>query len=215
MLVFILPDKDSVTYGKIKRSGECRYGVVSQCMQYAHVQKCQGQYISNVCMKFNAKLGGVTCRAMGPKTSGPTGAFAVSTLIIGADVSHAAPGAQAASMAAMTFSMDKLATRYAAACETNGFRVEMIQPDNIKAMVKPMLQHWVNAVGGGQWPKQIMYFRDGVSEGQYAHVLEHEVADMKALIKTADPNLNIPFIVVVGGKRHHIRFFPPAGKGDR
>ena len=32
-LVFILPDKDSVTYGKIKRSGECRYGVVSQCMQ--------------------------------------------------------------------------------------------------------------------------------------------------------------------------------------
>lgn len=29
ILVFILPDKDSVIYGRIKRSAECRYGVVS------------------------------------------------------------------------------------------------------------------------------------------------------------------------------------------
>lgn len=105
ILCFVLPDKDSVTYGRIKRSGECRYGVVTQCMQYAHVQKCQGQYISNVCMKFNAKLGGTTCRAVGQKTSGPTGVFAVPTMIIGADVSHAAPGAMTPSMAAMTCSM--------------------------------------------------------------------------------------------------------------
>ena len=38
ILVFILPDKDSIIYGRIKRSAECRYGVVSQCMQFAHVQ---------------------------------------------------------------------------------------------------------------------------------------------------------------------------------
>ena len=70
ILVFILPDKDSNTYGRIKRSTECRYGVVSQCLfvfrvhdrlrpsltffrQYAQVTKCQGQYISNVCLKVN------------------------------------------------------------------------------------------------------------------------------------------------------------------
>lgn len=58
ILVFVLPDKDTNNYGRIKRSADCRYGVVSQCMQYAHVQKCQPQYISNVCMKFNSKLGG-------------------------------------------------------------------------------------------------------------------------------------------------------------
>lgn len=32
--------------------------VVTQCMQSSHVQKCQGHYISNVCIKFDAKLGG-------------------------------------------------------------------------------------------------------------------------------------------------------------
>jgi hypothetical protein len=37
--------------------------------------------------------------------------------------------------------------------------------------------------------------------GQYAHVLQQEVADMKALLRTADPSLDIPFIVAVGGKR--------------
>jgi len=213
MLVFILPDKDSITYGKIKRSAECRYGVVSQCMQYAHVQKAQGQYISNVCMKFNAKLGGSTSRAMGAKTSGAMGQFVTPTLIIGADVSHAAPGAQNPSMAAITMSMDKLGIRYAAACETNGYRVEMITTDNISSMMKPLLQKWTQNVGGGKWPSRIMYFRDGVSEGQYQHVLQQEVQDMKALIKTANPALDIPFVVLVGSKRHHVRFFPE--KGDR
>jgi len=215
ILVFVLPDKEAITYNRIKRSAECRYGVVSQCMQYAHVQKAQAQYISNVCMKFNAKLGGATGRAVGKKSAGPTGLFTVPTLIIGADVSHAAPGSELPSMAALTVSMDKLGIRYAAACETNGHRVEMIATENINSILKPMIQSWVQNVGGGQFPKRIMYFRDGVSEGQYAHVLEQEVRDMKALLKTANPNLNIPFVVIVGSKRHHVRFFPDQGKGDR
>ncbi len=215
ILVFILPDKDAITYGRIKRSADCRYGVVSQCMQYSHVQKCQAQYMSNVCMKFNAKLGGQTSRAIGAKSGGPTGIFTTPTCVIGADVSHAAPGSQAASMAALTMSMDKLGIRYAATCETNGYRVEMISTDNINNMIKPMLQAWMKDVGGGQFPKRILYFRDGVSEGQYQHVIEQEVNDMKALLKTANPNVNIPFVAIVGGKRHHVRFFPQAGKGDR
>ncbi|KAK4999709.1 Protein argonaute [Elasticomyces elasticus] len=210
ILVFIVPDKDSAVYLRIKRSCECRYGVVSQVMQYAHVQKCQAQYISNVCMKFNAKLGGTTCRAIGTKSAGATGLFSVPTVCIGADVSHAAPGMVGASMAAMTVSTDTLCTRYAAACETNGQRLEMITAKNIEGMLKPLLQHWVGNVGGGRFPKRIFYFRDGVSEGQYQHVLQQEVRDIKALLRTADPKLDIPFVVLVASKRHHIRFFPKA-----
>lgn len=78
-----------------------------------------------------------------------------------------------------------------------------------------MLQTWVSQVGNGSFPKRILYLRDGVSEGQYQHVLQQEVHDMKALIKTANPSLDIAFVVIVGGKRHHIRFFPEKGKGDR
>ncbi|KAK5011638.1 Protein argonaute, partial [Cryomyces antarcticus] len=206
MLVFIVPDKDTMTYNRIKKSCECRYGVVSQVMQAAHVQKCQAQYISNVCMKFNAKLGGVTARAAGK----PSGNFPAPTLVIGADVSHAAPGSEIASMAAITVSTDALATRYAAACETNGHRVEMISTNNITTMLKPLIQNWVQTVGKGKFPERIYYFRDGVSDGQYQHVLQQEVHDMKELLSTAGQT-KIKFTVLVASKRHHVRFFPKAG----
>ena len=211
MLVFILPDKDLRAYQTIKRSADVRYGVVSQCMQYSHVQKCQAQYMSNVCMKFNAKLGGVTCRAVGPKSAGPTGLLSVPTMIIGADVSHAAPGQQLPSTAALTMSMDKLATRYMGLAETNGHRVEMIQTSTFQTKLKEMMEAWLG-MNGGKLPSRIFYFRDGVSEGQYQHVLQQEVQDMKTLVKTLGTT-QPKFVVVIGSKRHHVRFFPE--KGDR
>lgn len=215
ILVFILPDRDATFYGRIKRSAECRYGVVSQCMQSAHVQKCQPQYISNVCMKFNAKLGGFTNRAVGPgtgitKSNTKTGIFKLPTVVIGCDVSHAAPGSQMPSMAALTVSMDVCATRYASACETNGYRLEMVTPKTINTHLKELLRQWVVTVGNGQFPKQIIYFRDGVSEGQFSHVLEQEVGEIKRMLKVIDPNTEkvCKFVVIVASKRHHVRFFP-------
>jgi len=43
LLVFIVPDKTAETYNRIKKSCDCRFGVVSQVMQSAHVQKAQAQ----------------------------------------------------------------------------------------------------------------------------------------------------------------------------
>lgn len=60
--MFMLPEKAAFQYLRIKKSANCRYGVVSQCVQNLHVQKSQPQYISNVLMKFNAKLGGTTAK---------------------------------------------------------------------------------------------------------------------------------------------------------
>ena len=58
--------------------------------------------------------------------------FDESTMIVGVDVSHAAPGTvDMASMAAMTVSLDKTCSRYGAAIQSNGHRVEMIESSNI------------------------------------------------------------------------------------
>lgn len=62
LLVFVLDGKNPEQYARIKKSADCRFGVVSQCIQGAHLIKNQQQYHSNVCMKINAKLGGTTCR---------------------------------------------------------------------------------------------------------------------------------------------------------
>ncbi|MCJ1470295.1 hypothetical protein MMC07_008940 [Pseudocyphellaria aurata] len=211
LFFFILPTKNAEMYNRIKKSADCRFGIVSQCIQSAHVIKNQAQYHSNVCMKVNAKLGGTTCKVI---SRNPTGSFTVPTMIIGADVSHAAPGSNGASFAAMTMSMDKIGARYAAAVQTNGVRVEIISSRNIEDMLKPLIQNWAETVGGGRLPHHVYYFRDGVSEGQYQEVISKEVADVKRIMNEFgkhNPNHNTKYTVIIAEKRHHIRFFPPPG----
>lgn len=149
----------------------------------SHVMKANAQYCSNVAMKVNAKLGGTTCKVVCPPTK-PF--FKGLTMVIGADVSHAAPQSPQGSMAALTVSLDKDLCRYAASVETNGSRVEMITKDNLRKMLTPHFKSWVlnpNLGGGKKCPDQIYYFRDGVSEGQYSHVLDQEVAHMQQILK--------------------------------
>ena len=91
-------------------------------------------------------------------------------------------------MAAITMSFDKDACRFAAAVQTNGHRVEMITDTNIRTMMIPLFQKWISKVGNKEGPQHIYYFRDGVSEGQYSHVLDQEVAGMKkALVDEFGP----------------------------
>lgn len=80
-------------------------------------------------------------------------------------------------------SFDKEAIRYAAMCQTNGKRVEMIAENTIRSLFIPMFGQWVSKVGGGTGPAHIYYFRDGVSEGQYAHVIRTEVQHFKNALK--------------------------------
>ncbi|KAE8440738.1 hypothetical protein EG329_006633 [Mollisiaceae sp. DMI_Dod_QoI] len=206
ILFYVLQGKDSWMYERLKRNTECRFGIVSQCLNMVHVQKAQPQYCSNVCMKVNAKLGGTTSKIVTAKPF-----FTRPTMIIGADVSHATPGSLQPSMAAITVSFDKECCRYAAAVQTNGYRVEMISPNNIKTMLIPLMKQWVAKLKVG--PQHIYYFRDGVSEGQYSHVLNQEVKHMKeAIVEAFGQNgANIQWTVAVCTKRHHIRFFPREG----
>ena len=209
MVMVILPNKSAEVYHRVKKNMDCRWGVMSQCVQASHVAKNQPQYCSNVLMKFNCKLGGTTCaiKAVKPFFNRPT-------MIIGADVTHAAPGATQASIAALCVSMDQTASRYAAGVQTNGYRVEMIQTKVIEETLGPLVQHWMTTVGRGQLPSHVYFFRDGVSEGQFVPLLQREVADMKRLfekIAGGNPTMVPKFTVVVCEKRHHIRFFPKAG----
>jgi eukaryotic translation initiation factor 2C len=216
LLVFLVQDKNSFHYTRIKKSCDCRYGVVSQVMQLAQVLKGNPQYYSNVLMKVNAKLGGCTTSTESAPGSGFKGGFKEPTMFIGADVSHASPGSPQASMAAITVSFDRFGGRYAAACQTNGHRVEMISESNWTNCLKPLVSQWQSNIGGGRLPTQVYYFRDGVSEGQFIHVMQQEVPHIKAVLSglsNAGP-WNGKITVIIAAKRHHIRCFPGPGAGD-
>lgn len=142
---------------------------------------------------------------------GNAGPFSCPTLIIGADVSHAAPGSNGASFAAITMSMDRIAARYAAAVETNGIRVEIIATRNMEDMLKPLVQNWMETVGGGRLPDHVFYFRDGVSEGQYQNVLTQEVKDIKRIFAEFgkhNPNYNVGFYLQLTSDHADCRYRP-------
>ena len=209
MLMVIVTNKSADVYNRIKANCDCRFGLVSQCVQSAQIIKANPQYCSNVSLKFNNKLGG-TNSIIKPKTP----YFREPTMIIGADVTHAAPGTSQASIAAITMSMDQHCARYCAGVQVNGFRTEMIEQKNMIELVQPLIQKWTESVGGGRLPKHVYYFRDGVSEGQYIPLIKNEVADLKkafSLKTDGKAELMPKFTVVVVEKRHHIRFFPDKG----
>ncbi|AQK93645.1 Protein argonaute 1 [Zea mays] len=58
-----------------------------------------------------------------------------------------------------------------------------------------------------QRPKQLIFYRDGVSEGQFKQVLEQEIHEIeKAWTTLYNEKPKITFVVVQ--KRHHTRLFP-------
>ncbi|CAG8942223.1 unnamed protein product [Penicillium salamii] len=207
LLIFIVPDKDSWVYLRIKRSADCRYGTPSQVLQSAHCMANKPQYHANVLMKVNAKLGGVTARAV-PKTK--TSGVRPGTMIIGADVTHPMMGVWTPSLAAMSVSANASATRYMGGCETNGDRVEIIRDKVAEYILHPMVAEWKATVGEGKAPQFVYYFRDGVSASEYRRVLTEEVPAIRYSIAHAcsAPVWNGKMCVVVANKRHNLRAFP-------
>ncbi|KAK4203517.1 Piwi domain-containing protein [Triangularia verruculosa] len=223
IIFFVLKDRGpGWYYERLKRSADCRYAMPTQMLQAGNVRKAQPQYCSNVSLKVNAKLGGCTGIATKTVAGQPLKPFSVSphfdnqpTMFIGADVSHGAAGQLSPSIAAITVSMDKAATKYRAAAQTNGWRVEIVQPYNMIGLLRPIISKWRNV--NGCFPKRVFYMRDGVSEGQYAHVLDHEFTAMKkAFQEVLGAGVPLPqFTVIIATKRHHIRFFPESNVADK
>lgn len=60
----------------------------------------------------------------------------------------------------------------------------------------------------GKIPLRIFYFRDGVSEGQYQHIIEEELNDMREACKVLQSDYNPKITITICSKRHHTRFFP-------
>src|SRR5690554_3332794 len=60
----------------------------------------------------------------------------------------------------------------------------------------------------GLKPERILFYRDGVSEGQFAEVLKTEVAALQNACQRLEADYRPKITFVVVQKRHHARFFP-------
>jgi hypothetical protein len=85
---------------------------------------------------------------------------------------------------------------------------------NLQQAVKELIQDFMHNNNGFK-PERLLFYRDGVSEGQFAHCLELEVPLVQKACMEIDVNFRPPITYVVVQKRHNTRFFPATpGDGD-
>jgi eukaryotic translation initiation factor 2C len=90
-------------------------------------------------------------------------------------------------------------------------------------MVKERLLAWVKAheAGGRQiLPDNTIYYRDGVSEGQYAKVTEVEIEAIRQSYTAVAQQLvistqELKITAIIAAKHHHTRFFPTTRADER
>ncbi|KAG6874292.1 hypothetical protein C0995_001517 [Termitomyces sp. Mi166 len=221
MILAILPESAPEPYREIKRFGDITRGVMTQCVKWSRKlasdvqQRRANQYYNNLILKINVKLGGINYM---PLNGAMKYLNSLPTMVIGADVSHPAPGSLLPSISALVASMDNRLCKYAASIRVQASRTEIIQ--DLFEMFKIALTSFYNL--HDEYPKRIFVFRDGVSEGEFQTVLDQEVDAMKVisildvLPETYGSNQatwpELTFIIV--GKRHHFRFFGNAEAQD-
>ncbi|KAI0750722.1 argonaute-like protein [Daedaleopsis nitida] len=209
LIVAVLPETSADMYQAIKHFGDCVQGVATQCLKASKCSHAKPQYFANVCLKINVKLGGINtipdARSV-PALTDPHNP----TIVMGADVIHPAPGADGRpSFTALVGNVDSDTAKYVADCRVQTSRQEMI--DDLSVMAKGILEMYQKYRRGMEKkpnanPKRIIFYRDGVSEGQFRHVLDFELPQLKEACRALGIEAKITFIVV--GKRHHVRFFP-------
>ncbi|XP_037579108.1 protein argonaute-2-like [Dermacentor silvarum] len=200
LVVVVLPGKTPV-YAEVKRVGDTVLGMATQCVQAKNVNKTSPQTLSNLCLKINVKLGGINSilvPSIRPKV------FNEPVIFLGADVTHPPAGDnKKPSIAAVVGSMDAHPSRYAATVRVQQHRQEIIQ--DLASMVRELLIQFYKSTRFK--PTRIIFYRDGVSEGQFAQVLHHELLAVREACLKLEPDYKPGITFVVVQKRHHTRLF--------
>ncbi|KAJ3124751.1 hypothetical protein HK098_000897 [Nowakowskiella sp. JEL0407] len=207
---------ESKMYNDIKRVAEIELGLMTQCCVFKKIERANPAYCSNLSLKINSKLGGTNNVLVGDTLS-EVKQFSTQTnqrvMIFDADVTHPGSGQRndpnAVSIAAVTSSIDSEYWDYRAAVRHQIARQERIE--DLEAMTTELMKHYIKR-NSGQLPNRVIFYRDGVSEGQFEEILLHELpAIRKALANMTTNTPKITFFIM--SKRHHVRF-TPRNSGD-
>ncbi|XP_026820735.1 protein argonaute-2-like [Rhopalosiphum maidis] len=201
LVVVIIPDYPPGIYAAVKQKSELEVGILTQCIKSKTMFKMNPSTSSNILLKINSKLNGIN-HTLANKSSPPSMEGAI---IFGADVTHPSPDQTAIpSVAAVAASHDIHGSQYNMEWRLQSPKVEIIQDlEDIIHLQLLKYKEKTNIV-----PKKILYFRDGVSEGQFLQLLEHELIAIRRACLRLNINYRPSVTFLVVQKRHHTRMFP-------
>ncbi|CAF4025256.1 unnamed protein product [Rotaria sp. Silwood2] len=199
-------------YSIVKSHANQKIGLMTQCVNYQalkhNINKLE-MYVENISQKINGKLGGIN-GVINIKSALNHSSKDDLFMFFGADVTHSTSSSDRPSIAAVVGSRDLTNSLYAARiCEQYPKKgrcsIEIIK--ELDTMVIDLLRVFADSCGD-RLPNKIVFYRDGVDEGHYQKVLNHEVNKIKSACRIVYGNRELPqltFIVVK--KRHNTRFF--------
>lgn len=210
LILVIIPDSAmTAVYNRIKYVCDVKEGILNVCVLASKFARANPQYLANVGLKFNLKLGGRN-QTLDPSKLGFVGQQK-KTMVVGIDVTHPSPGSstRAPSVAAIVASVDEWLAQWPADIRVQPARQEMVT--DLETMFKSRLLLWRER--NKTLPDNILVYRDGVSEGQYDIVINEELpairAACSALYPASDTKSGKPHIsIIIVGKRHNTRFYP-------
>ncbi|CAL4887339.1 unnamed protein product [Urochloa decumbens] len=217
LLIVILPNNKGALYGNLKTICETDIGLVSQCCLAKHVLKMSKQYLANVALKINVKVGGKNTVLLDGFTRRLPCVGDIPTIILGAHVMH--PGKSSSpSIAAVVASQDwPDVTNYAALASAQANGQELIQdlfhvPHDCETgaidaagMIREHLISFERATG--HKPRRIIYYRDAVSNSQLYKVMWQELVAIKKACSYWEADYEPAVTYVVLQKCHHTCFF--------
>ncbi|RYC61800.1 hypothetical protein CHU98_g4419 [Xylaria longipes] len=209
LILVVIPEAEmTVAYNRVKHVCDVTEGILNVCVLDSKFFKANPQYLANVALKFNLKLGGRN-HALDPSKQG----FIAQkkTIVVGIDVTHPAPGSssKAPSVAGVVASIDEWLGQWPADIRIQPARQEMVA--DLDVMLKSRLLLWKER--NKVLPENILVYRDGVSEGQYNIVVDQELPLLRTACQgvypASDTKAGKPRItIIIVGKNHNTRFYP-------
>jgi len=223
MVFAFLPDDKKQNYDAVKKMSHVTFGIPSQCIvKFPKFESKPDQYCSNIALKINTKLSNISNNARAWETSykvagsemkGIPWLSEVPTLVLGFSISHGL-GQDSKSIIAGHVALDAGCMQFAQSVSVQS-KSDIISNEIMEDMAETLLQHFMVHVG--EYPCRVLVYRDGVSEGDFKHVLENECAAIRkvCLKNQASDVLQAcgdfscpPITFIVCQAQHNIRIVP-------
>lgn len=178
LILVLLLRKEAQPYQDFKRVAEGQLGVTTQCFVGRNAgigcqPRSRMQYLANLAMKINQKLGGINTQiaggidqalpVLGQRANQPF-------IVFGADVTHPTSfDKNEPSVGAIVASMDRFLGQFAARILTMPHREEKM---SMREAIKDLLISFYRRTNVK--PERVFFYRDGISEGQFQDICSHE-----------------------------------------
>lgn len=168
------------SYSSVKQNAELKVGILTQCIKEKTVLNSSkdASVIYNLMLKINAKLNGTNHKVSEEKEAGLKKLLQPirNVMFMGADVTHPSPDQRhIPSVVGVAASHDVYG-----ACYNMQYRLQKSTLEEIEDM-KSITEYHLSIYKSYQnrYPEYIIYYRDGVSDGQFPKIRKDELGGIR------------------------------------